>query len=93
MSLHFSLLSFNSFAWELDIGIVSTNSRSDHNATFVPVFRSGSCSEIGPKPYMEDEHICIDDLLEHLGATAHFPSPGAFYGVCNLIAGIIDFEL
>lgn len=35
---------------------------------------------------MEDEHICIDNLLEHLGATAHFPSPGAFYGVCNLVA-------
>ncbi|XP_062176910.1 probable protein phosphatase 2C 27 [Alnus glutinosa] len=73
---------------ELDTGIVSTNSRSDHNATFSPVFRSGSCSEIGPKPYMEDEHICIDDLLEHLGATAHFPSPGAFYGVFDGHGGI-----
>lgn len=45
------------------------------------MFRSGSCAEIGPKQYMEDEHICVDDLLEHLGATVDFPSPGAFYGV------------
>ncbi|KAL6270983.1 hypothetical protein ACE6H2_027894 [Prunus campanulata] len=66
---------------ESDVGIVSSKSSSDSNSAFVPVFRSGSCSEIGPKPYMEDEHICIDNIFEHLGATANFPSPGAFYGV------------
>ncbi|KAF4373970.1 hypothetical protein F8388_007876 [Cannabis sativa] len=67
---------------ECDGGIVSSRLPSDSNSTFVPIFRSGSCSEIGSKPYMEDEHICIDNLLEHLGATENFPSPGAFYGVC-----------
>eukprot|EP00268_Persea_americana_P052649 TRINITY_DN5903_c0_g2_i6.p1 TRINITY_DN5903_c0_g2~~TRINITY_DN5903_c0_g2_i6.p1 ORF type:complete len:283 (+),score=54.87 TRINITY_DN5903_c0_g2_i6:290-1138(+) len=30
---------------------------------------------------MEDEHICIDNLLEHLGEAVDVPSPGAFYGV------------
>ncbi|XP_031270129.1 probable protein phosphatase 2C 27 isoform X3 [Pistacia vera] len=30
---------------------------------------------------MEDEHVCMDNLIEHLGATTDFPSPGAFYGV------------
>ncbi|XP_050262955.1 probable protein phosphatase 2C 27 isoform X1 [Quercus robur] len=73
---------------ELDSGVVSTESPSDGNAMFVPVFRSGSCSEIGPKPYMEDEHICIDNLFEHLGSTAPFPSPGAFYGVFDGHGGI-----
>lgn len=34
---------------------------------------------------MEDEHVCIDDLVEHLGATANLTSPGAFYGVCKLV--------
>ncbi|EPS57770.1 hypothetical protein M569_17047, partial [Genlisea aurea] len=48
---------------------------------FVPAFRSGSCSEIGPKAYMEDEYICVDNLSEHLGKASGFPSPGAFYGV------------
>lgn len=76
----------------MDSGVVSAESPSDGNDMFVPVFRSGSCSEIGPKPYMEDEHICIDNLFEHLGSTTPFPSPGAFYGVCILIAGIIDLE-
>lgn len=38
---------------------------------------------------MEDEHICIDDLLEHLGATANLTYPGAFYGVCKLVASFI----
>lgn len=54
----------------------------DEKSEFEPVFRSGCCSEIGQKPFMEDEYICIDDLLEHLGATCNFSSPGAFYGVC-----------
>ncbi|KAJ0968872.1 hypothetical protein J5N97_021749 [Dioscorea zingiberensis] len=45
------------------------------------MFRSGSCSEIGPKQHMEDEHIRIDNLVDHLGAAVNFPSPGAFYGV------------
>ncbi|XP_024017656.1 probable protein phosphatase 2C 27 [Morus notabilis] len=66
---------------DYDIGIVSSKPPSDGNGTFVPIFRSGSCSEIGSKVSMEDEHICIDDLLEHLGATANLTSPGAFYGV------------
>ncbi|XP_048425205.1 probable protein phosphatase 2C 27 [Pyrus x bretschneideri] len=64
---------------ELDVGIVSSKSPSDSNSAFVPVFRSGSCSEIGPKPYMEDEYVCIDNILDHLRATANFTSPGAFY--------------
>ncbi|XP_057963807.1 probable protein phosphatase 2C 27 [Malania oleifera] len=66
---------------ELDIGFLSIKTPTIENSVFEPVFRSGSCSEIGPKPYMEDEHICVDDLLEHLGVTANFSSPGAFYGV------------
>ncbi|KAL5698676.1 protein-serine/threonine phosphatase [Ranunculus cassubicifolius] len=56
-------------------------SPSDVKSGFLPVFRSGSWEEIGPKSYMEDEHICVDNLREHLGATADVPSPGAFYGV------------
>lgn len=54
---------------------------TDEKPVFVPVFRSGSCAEKGPKLYMEDEHVCIDNLREHLGAPDNFPSPGAFYGV------------
>nr|XP_017249665.1 PREDICTED: probable protein phosphatase 2C 27 [Daucus carota subsp. sativus] len=41
---------------------------------------------------MEDEHICINDLLEELGAgadaSANFPSGGAFYGVFDGHGGI-----
>ena len=48
---------------------------------FVPSIRSGSFADIGPRRYMEDEHICIDNLVEHLGDPPDFPSPGAFYGV------------
>ncbi|KAL6578254.1 hypothetical protein OROMI_010582 [Orobanche minor] len=68
---------------ELDscIGVTGINSLSDLVSDYVPVFRSGSCAEKGPKLNMEDEHICIDDLPLHLGDIAGFPSSGAFYGV------------
>ncbi|ONH95263.1 hypothetical protein PRUPE_7G060000 [Prunus persica] len=56
-------------------------SPASETAEFVSVFRSGSCSEKGPKQYMEDEYICVDDLHEHLGQMENLPSPGAFYGV------------
>ncbi|XP_008793307.1 probable protein phosphatase 2C 47 [Phoenix dactylifera] len=48
---------------------------------FVPSFRSGSFADIGPRRYMEDEHIRIDDLSAHLGSLLSCPTPSAFYGV------------
>jgi protein phosphatase PTC2/3 len=45
---------------------------------FVPIIRSGSFADIGPRRYMEDEHIRIDDLSGHLGSLL---MPRAFYGV------------
>ncbi|KDP28312.1 hypothetical protein JCGZ_14083 [Jatropha curcas] len=48
---------------------------------FVPSIRSGSFADIGPRRYMEDEHIRIDDLPAHLGSLFKFPKPSAFYGV------------
>ncbi|KAG1355298.1 putative protein phosphatase 2C 27 [Cocos nucifera] len=72
------------FADSTDLDLVARlglTSPPQGQSGFLPVFRSGSCSEMGPKPYMEDEHICIDNLVEHLGDPPDFPSPGAFYGV------------
>lgn len=64
----------------MDVGVVNKTS-SDEKSEFLPVLRSGSCAEIGPKQFMEDEHTRIDNLTEHLGTTTDFPVPGAFYGV------------
>ncbi|KAL2895224.1 putative protein phosphatase 2C 27 [Bienertia sinuspersici] len=64
-----------------DDGSICSKTTSDEKPAFLPVFRSGSCAEIGPKQYMEDEHVCIDNLLEYLEAPDDFPSPAAFYGV------------
>ncbi|KVH88229.1 Protein phosphatase 2C [Cynara cardunculus var. scolymus] len=36
-------------------------SQQNERSPYLPVFRSGSCSEMGPKPYMEDEYICVFD--------------------------------
>ncbi|KAL5217820.1 hypothetical protein ABZP36_018504 [Zizania latifolia] len=63
-------------------GDVEFNLAMDVRPGFLPVFRSGSCADIGPKLYMEDEHVCVDNLIECL--TEHavcIPVPGAFYGV------------
>ncbi|XAR58070.1 Phosphoprotein phosphatase [Bertholletia excelsa] len=66
-----------------------TGSKSpDQSSKFLPACRSGCCSEIGPKTFMEDEYICVDNLLEHLSATSDFPSPGAFYGVFDGHGGV-----
>jgi protein phosphatase 2C family protein 2/3 len=48
---------------------------------YVPSIRSGSFADIGPRRYMEDEHIRMDNLSAHLGSLINFPEPSAFYGV------------
>ncbi|KAK4372408.1 hypothetical protein RND71_007792 [Anisodus tanguticus] len=48
---------------------------------FFPSIRSGSFADTGPRRFMEDEHIRIDDLSAHLGSLMRFPKPIAFYGV------------
>ncbi|KAF8401246.1 hypothetical protein HHK36_012178 [Tetracentron sinense] len=48
---------------------------------FAPSIRSGSFADIGPRRFMEDEHIRIDDLSAHLGSLFRCPVPSAFYGV------------
>ncbi|KAG2695143.1 hypothetical protein I3843_07G001800 [Carya illinoinensis] len=73
---------------ELDIGNLGLKSPSDEKAGFLPICRSGSCSEKGPKQYMEDEYICVDNLDQHLGIAAKFSCRGAFYGVFDGHGGI-----
>ncbi|GAB4841815.1 hypothetical protein Ancab_022550 [Ancistrocladus abbreviatus] len=60
---------------------ISDSSLSPHVLRFVPSIRSGSFSDIGPRRFMEDEHIRIDDLSLHLGSFLRCPKPSAFYGV------------
>ena len=60
---------------------------------FVPNIRSGSFADIGPRRYMEDEHIRIDDLSAHLAPVLMFSELSAFYGVraVNAVQLIIFF--
>lgn len=66
---------------DFGLGIASVKPVPDGKSDFLPIVRSGSCAEKGPKQYMEDEHICIDNLLESIDEAEGLPSPGAFYGV------------
>ncbi|KAG0502255.1 hypothetical protein HPP92_002327 [Vanilla planifolia] len=59
----------------------STITEEPSTDEFVPSFRSGSFADIGPRRYMEDEHIRIDDLSAHLGSMFTCPLPSAFYGI------------
>ena len=49
---------------------------------FKPAMRSGVWSDIGPRSVMEDDHVVIDNLIEHLGSVAGQDS-GAYYGVSS----------
>lgn len=62
---------------------VKTCSVAEEDVTeFVPKISSGSYADKGSREYMEDEHICIDDLSSHLASSFfRFPVPVAFYGV------------
>ncbi|KAK4273311.1 hypothetical protein QN277_021738 [Acacia crassicarpa] len=60
---------------------ISNAARDSAVIQFVPSIRSGSFANIGPRRYMEDEHIRIDDLSSHMGSLYTFPEPSAFYGV------------
>ncbi|KAH6786647.1 Protein phosphatase 2C family protein [Perilla frutescens var. hirtella] len=66
---------------ELDSCVTGVKSPSEIISSYTPIFRSGSCAEKGPKPYMEDEHICIDDLPQYLSDISGFSSCASFYGV------------
>ncbi|KAL7154483.1 hypothetical protein ABFS83_03G004900 [Erythranthe nasuta] len=72
-----------------EIGVTGIKSPpSDIKSNFQPIFRSGSCAEKGPKQYMEDVHMCIDNLPRHLGENTGFTLLGAFYGVFDGHGGI-----
>ncbi|KAG7995746.1 hypothetical protein I3843_01G124400 [Carya illinoinensis] len=50
-------------------------------AKFVPIIRSGSYADIGPRISMDDEHIQIDDLSSYMGSLFRCHMPSAFYAV------------
>ena len=50
---------------------------------FKPTIRSGVWFDIGPRSVMEDEHVVIDNLVEHLGSMSVEDS-GSYYGVSEL---------
>ncbi|CDP01778.1 unnamed protein product [Coffea canephora] len=75
-------------ALELHNGLTGRVTISGENPEFSPVFRSGSCSEKGPKEFMEDEFICVDNLHQHVRAALDIPPTGAFYGVFDGHCGV-----
>lgn len=48
---------------------------------FSPVIRSGVCFDVGFRRVMEDEHVRIDDLVDHLGSLYVDKGPHSCYGV------------
>ncbi|KAG4957255.1 hypothetical protein JHK85_043635 [Glycine max] len=51
---------------------------------FVPALRSGEWSDIGERPYMEDTHICIGDLVKKFNYDVLSGEAVSFYGVSHL---------
>lgn len=52
-------------------------------AEFKPAIRSGVWNDIGSRQVMEDEHVLIDDLVEHLGSMLTGQASGSYYGVSH----------
>lgn len=50
---------------------------------FKPAIRSGVWNDIGSRQVMEDEHVLIDDLVEHLGSMFAGQASGSYYGVSH----------
>ncbi|XP_058772669.1 probable protein phosphatase 2C 47 [Vicia villosa] len=75
---------------ESNINSVSIKPNTEDKSEFPLILRSGSCSEKGPKQYMEDEFVCVDILLEFkcVAQQLDLPSPSAFYGVFDGHGGI-----
>ncbi|XP_054821255.1 probable protein phosphatase 2C 27 isoform X2 [Prosopis cineraria] len=55
--------------------------KKQNQMNFVPALRSGECSDIGARPYMEDTHICIGDLGKKFGCDVLSEEVISFYGV------------
>ncbi|KAK4379809.1 hypothetical protein RND71_001671 [Anisodus tanguticus] len=65
----------------LDLSNCDVKSPETTILQFTPSIRSGSFADTGPRRFMEDEHIRIDDLSAHLGSLMRFRKPSDFYGV------------
>ncbi|KAE8056427.1 hypothetical protein FH972_013202 [Carpinus fangiana] len=53
----------------------------DHESEFIPIVRSGACTNIGLRPKMEDVYVCVDDFTQKYGLKNMTDGPSAFYGV------------
>lgn len=57
--------------------------RKESPSTFVPALRSGEWSDIGKRPYMEDTHVCIQDMAKKFGCSFVNEEAVSFYGVSS----------
>lgn len=49
---------------------------------FIPIVRSGACTDIGFRKSMEDVCVCVDNLVHDYDLPNFADRPSAFYGVC-----------
>ncbi|KAH6558483.1 hypothetical protein KP509_1Z061300 [Ceratopteris richardii] len=63
----------------LTSGLADMNTAS--NLNFKLVLRSGVSCDTGGRRYMEDEHVLIDNLVDHIGPLSMNKMPSSCYGV------------
>lgn len=71
----------NSFPLESISEDAAVVDRKESPSTFVPALRSGEWSDIGKRPYMEDTHVCIQDMGKKFGCSFVNEEAVSFYGV------------
>ncbi|WCJ30202.1 Protein phosphatase 2C family protein [Euphorbia peplus] len=64
-----------------DISVEPELGLENHNASFLPIIRSGAWADIGFRSSMEDVYICMDNFFSAYGLNSVADEPNAFYGV------------
>ena len=55
----------------------------DCESQFLPIVRSGACTDVGFRSSMEDVYVCVDNFMQEYGLENSLDGPNAFYGVLS----------
>lgn len=64
-----------------DVSAESGHCLEDCGSEYIPILRSGACTDMGFRTSMEDVYVCLDNFMEDYGLKSYIDGPNAFYGV------------
>ncbi|CAA6661642.1 unnamed protein product [Spirodela intermedia] len=64
-----------------DVPLKGSEDNQKATGNYVPAIRHGEWADIGQRKYMEDTHVCIEDIAKKFGCRALDQCSVSFYGV------------